>query len=509
MKRPVKPDSDRRYRAQDRSPLAERASFRVRFPRLPQAVILFPAPYKTAIANLGFLTIWEKLNRISDFTCDRAVWDLQLSRDPRGLETGIPLSSFPLIFVSSSFDLDLIAFLDILSAAGIEPEARKRSPSNPIIVAGGMTLSLNPAPWSPFVDLAILGEGEQAVQKWVALYMKWREDGGSKRELITESQKLPFVWSPAAPNRKVLPATCRDYPEDPATSSVVHPEGHFGDCWLVEITRGCPRRCQFCAVCTAYPPRFANEEVILQRMEESNALNAPKIGLIGAATGDHPHLKVLIAGILKRNRQVTISSLRIEKTDDELLTLLVRGGLRTLTVAPEVGDEILRKKLGKRSSNDDLVNLARAAAQAGLRRLRLYFLIGLPDPEPPQKIVELISRMRRESGRGLQLDLRVSSFIPKPGTPWAAAAFAPTEYLNQVKRELRNAINEIPRCSVRFEPTKTERLTALFSRGNSELGEALLRARRSSRPLEQELRLSGVNLEDLLNPSLHPTHRRK
>ena len=480
---------------------AERRFLQIRFPRQPQAVIFFPAPYPAAIANLGFLTIWERLNAAPGFSCDRAVWDPQAEAVPRGLQTGLPLSAFPLIFISSSFELDLVSLVDALLAAGIEPNAVRRGQSGPLIVAGGITLTLNPAPWAPFIDLAILGEGERAALDWLQIYLNWRAARGTKKELIEQSAGLPFIWAPTVPDRDVIPAEYLNYPDDPACSSAVHPRAHFGDCWLVEISRGCPRDCRFCAVCRAYRPRFGREAAILRKMEESGALSAPKVGLVGAAAGDYPNLKRLIKRIVETRREITISSLRIERTDEELLSLLASGGFRTLTVAPEAGGEKLRRTLGKKSSDDDLVRLVQAAGRAGLRKVRLYFLIGLPDPEPPEAIIHLVQLLRREASSSLKLDLSVSSFVPKPGMPWERADFAPTNDLNEVKRALSSAVGRMPGVSVRFESTRRERLAALLSRGDHRLGQALLDARRSARPLEQQLRLSGADPDDLLRPS--------
>ncbi len=476
----------------------ERRSREVRFPRKPQSIILFPAPYPTAIANLGFLTIWYRLNAIADFTCDRAFWDSRSRGPTRGLQTDLPLASFPLIFVSSSFELDLAAFIRTLLNAGINPLREQRSKAEPIIVAGGMALTLNPAPWSPFVDLAILGEGEEAVETWTELHLKWLVQGGDKRELLDRSAELPSAWIPSLPERQVKPALYADYGRDPACSATVHSAGHFGDCWLVEVSRGCPRGCLFCAVCGTYLARFAQTEAVFEKIARQNALGAAKIGLVGGAVGDHPDLKEIVRTIVRAGRQITLSSLRLERCDEELLTLLIEGGLGTLTVAPETGSEQLRRSLGKKATNEDLARLVRLAGKFRLRHLRLYFLIGLPEPEEPEEIVTLVKHLRQEAPTSLKIDLSVSSFIPKPGTPWERAPFAPHGLLEDTKRRIRSGLRELAGVVVNFEPTRLEREMAWLSRGDEDLGRALLRAIQGNRSLEQELRTSGMNPESLL-----------
>ncbi len=460
--------------------------------RCPDAVIFFSAPYSAAVANLGFQRIWERLDSTAGFFCDRAVWDPRAGVVPRGLHTRLPLSAFPLIFISSSFDLDLIEVVSALRAGGIEVRARQRSQQDPVIVAGGITLTLNPHPWTPILDLAILGEGEDAVLQWLDLYLEWRRRGGEKAQLQARSADLPFVWLPGMPRRRSCPAVYSRYRTDPACSVAVHPQGHFGDCFLVEITRGCPHRCPFCAVRSAFPARFAAAEAVLRKIEADDALGAPKIGLVGAAAGDHPELKTIVRRVVDSGREITVSSLRAEKTDEELLEMLVAGGFRSLTVAPEAGGEELRFRLGKKASDDDLIRLAKRAGDTGLKNLRLYFIIGMPEPEPPEAISDLVIRMRREAPPNLKLDVNVSAFIPKAGTPWEEAPFASLKELDRMKKQLREALRRVPGVRIKFEAGRRERLAALISRGDARLGEALVEASASKRSLEQQLRLSGI-----------------
>ncbi|MCX6640473.1 MAG: radical SAM protein [bacterium] len=477
---------------------AERRICVDRMPRRPKAVILFPAPYSAAIANLGFLTIWGRLNRVPGFSCDRAVWDPRTASFSPALESGLPIHQFPLIFISSTSELDLITVIDGLLAAEIEPEALKRTGRDPFIVGGGITFTLNPQPWAPIVDLAILGEGEEAVLDWLQVYLDWSAKRGTKAELRSESQNITSAWLPGDTHRTVVAAKYVNYPADPAISPVIHPQGHFGDCLLVEITRGCPRHCSFCAVCGVYPARFAEPDAILSKIAERKTLGAKKVGLLGAATGDHPQLKPMIRALAAEKYELTISSLRIERSDEELLELLVKSGLRTLTVAPEAGSEVLRNRIGKKSSDADLLRLVELAGILGLHKVRLYFLIGLPEPEPAEAIIDLVKRLRQAAPVKLGLDLSVASFIPKPGTLWERAPFAATPELEAIKKLLRRELSGLARVNVEFESTRMERQAALLSRGDAEMGSMALRSRRSHRSLEQELRLSGGKMEGWL-----------
>jgi radical SAM superfamily enzyme YgiQ (UPF0313 family) len=477
----------------------EKRLLEIRFPRRPQSVILFPAPYPTAIANLGFMSVWQRLNTFQDFSCDRAFWDPQHPQPVRSLETDLPLRDFPLIFISSSSELDLAEVIKALLASDIEPSAKLRGPKEPFIIGGGITLSLNPAPWTPILNLALLGEGEEALTQWMRIYQRIQERESDRGELMAESSHLPFAFIPSMPRRPLYPAVSLTYMEDPAASPVIHPLGHFGECYLIEMTRGCPRLCRFCAVCGVYPPRFAKEEAIRDKIGIAKELRAPKVGLLGGAVGDHPALRQIADEIVAKGREITVSSLRIERSEPELLQILSKGGLKTLTVAPETGSDDLRQLVGKKVANDEIIALAGNAARAGIKILRLYFLIGLPEKEPPQAIVNLVKNIRKEVPRGLKLDLSVSSFIPKPGTPWERAPFADLKELDSAKKALKTKLQGISGVTVHFEASKVEREMALLSRGDEILGEAMLRAVRAGRPLEQEMRMSGLNVEKYLD----------
>ncbi|MFH1734380.1 MAG: radical SAM protein [bacterium] len=488
-------------RKSNHSPAVERKLRKVRLSRKQtHAVILFPAPFPNAIANLGFLTIWDRLNTAGDFLCDRAVWDPRHPSEPEGIETGLPLSAFPLIFISSSTELDLPAVIDALIASGIEPEAGSRQ-GRPLIVAGGITLTLNPAPWAPLLDLAILGEGEDAILPWISLYADWQKQSGSRPELLQASSALPFLWIPDQEDRMVTPARYESFTEHPAFSTVVHPDGHFGDCFLIETTRGCPRRCKFCAACAAFSARFASADAIINTIDSTHCLTAPKVGLVGAAVGDHPRLKQIVAHVLLSGKEITLSSLRIESTDAELLDLLTEGGFRSLTIAPEAGSEGERFKLGKKATDADILKLAQIAAEKGINHLRMYFLIGLPEAEPADSIARLINWLRKETPSSLFLDLSVASFIPKPFTPWEGEPFAGIPTLDHVKKQIKDAIKPLSRVDVRFESTRMEQIAVLLSRGDRRIGEVLIAAKKSSRSFNQQIRLDNLDLTPYLAPA--------
>ncbi|MFH1861221.1 MAG: radical SAM protein [bacterium] len=476
----------------------ERSLLKIQFPRRPQAVILFLAPYSASIANLGYLTIWERANSVPGFFCDRAVWDARTKIPPRGLQTGLPLRDFEVILISSSFELDLIELVDALTAAGINPSSKERTPKDPFILTGGVAPTLNPEPWASVVDLVLLGEGEAAILEWIEIYRNCSKRKIGREALLSRSGELPFAWLPDEENRSSLPAHFADFRSQPARSPLLHPNGHFGDCFLIEITRGCPYHCLFCALTALGKPRFANLDGIQAALESAAVLPAQKVGLVGAAVGDHPDLKRLLRQILKNNLQITLSSLRIEKTDLELLELLKSGGLQSLTIAPEVGDEELRCRIGKKASDEDIARFVQRAAALGFRNVRFYFLIGLPEPEPPANIAKLLRTLRSTAGNKLAFEVSISSFIPKPGTPWSTAPFAERDYLDSTKAILKAQLHSIPGLKIHFEPTRFEQRAALFSNGNRTVGELLLRAKRNSRSLEQEIRLSGLPLSRLL-----------
>ena len=275
----------------------------------------------------------------------------------------------------------------------------------------------------------------------------------------------------------------RDFEDYPAHSAVLTPDTEFGDMLLIEISRGCPRRCRFCAVSYVYPKfRALKPDTILDVIRAKNATLArdgqeglKAVGLVSSAMCDYPHLDELCAGLEETGLRVGVSSVRVDLVPDSLLRLMLKTGLRTMTIAPEAGSERLRKAINKPISSEEILTGARRILEKGIKHLKVYYMVGLPtetdaDVEELIDMTRQLARLQRACGEpGGRLRLSINPFVPKALTPfqWSPMA-SPREVkrkLNHIKKSLRGT----PGVDVKHESLKSAYFEAVLSRGGREL----------------------------------------
>jgi radical SAM superfamily enzyme YgiQ (UPF0313 family) len=259
----------------------------------------------------------------------------------------------------------------------------------------------------------------------------------------------------------------------------------FADTLLLEVNRGCPRGCRFCAAGFVYRP-FRNRR--LSCLKEAiragvDAFGCSRVGLVGSALGDYPDLPELCRWLLVQGLTFTFSSLRIDTLDEELLGLLLEAGVKLLTIAPEAGSERLRRALRKDLSEELVLRQAARIAAAGIGRLKLYFLIGLPGESKADlgAIIQLVRQIRQamlaDRARpqlNISLQVSINPFIPKPHTPLQWAAFAPLDELLAKQQFLRRELRRIGGVELEMENPLSAAWQALLSRGGPELANPLL-----------------------------------
>ncbi|MEA3348709.1 MAG: radical SAM protein, partial [Pseudomonadota bacterium] len=258
----------------------------------------------------------------------------------------------------------------------------------------------------------------------------------------------------------------------------------FADTLLVEVNRGCPRGCRFCAAGFVYRPfRNRSLDCVKQAIQNGVGLNLKKIGLVGSALGDYPDLKSLCAWLVEEGLSFSFSSLRVDTIDDHLLELLQAGGVKSITIAPEAGSERLRQALRKGLSEEVILAQAARMAAAGIGRLKLYFLIGLPGETMADlaAIVDLVGKIKKvmlnaRSRRQLNIALNVSinPFIPKAHTPMQWASFASLDELKKKQKFLARELRRPGGIEVEMESPVNAGWQALLSRGGPELAPILI-----------------------------------
>jgi radical SAM superfamily enzyme YgiQ (UPF0313 family) len=429
-----------------------------------RVALVYPNSYAVGMSNLGFQGIYGLLNDLPDVLCERAFLPEEKGRrEIRTLESDTPLWEFDVVAFSISFELDYVNLPRILVHSGIEPFAEKRR--RPLVIAGGATVGYNPEPIAPFLDAALVGEAEELVPALA--------EALQAEDPLEALGKLPGVYLPARGALTTPRLTVRELDRIPIASRLYTPHTEFGHLALIEVGRGCPYGCKFCVASHVYrPARWRSFTALLPQIEEG-LRHQQRIGLVGASVTDHPDIVRLCEAILARDGQPSPASMRADALTPELLALLARGGVQTLTMAPEAGTEPLRRTVGKRVTDEALLTAAHRAKAAGIHQVKLYFILGLPDEtdDDVAAIPALAQRLTDETG--VRVSLGCSVFVPKPGTPFARQPMieerAAKAKLDRIKRALSRHINfthESPRWAL---------WQGVLARGDRRCAEALVR----------------------------------
>ena len=457
------------------------------------AAVLFPNKREVACASLGFLKAFEVIGRrvgLADLS-----YVPSGPRDPilspkQGLLLGElsrrEVSRFDVIGFSVSYENDYVNVPGLLIRAGLAPLAAERTQTFPLILGGGFTMSVNPLPIADFVDAVVVGEIEPVADSLLAVVEEARARGLSKDRLLARLDALPGLYVPAlgeGPVERMWSDTDGIAPEPG-----MMPGSHFGDMFLVEVGRGCGRGCHFCAAGNLYKPlRIRSGERVI-----ALAGDAPSVGLVGTAVGDHPDLEFMLGRLTAEGRRIGISSLRPDQVSPKVAALLVKGGIRTIAVAPEAGTEALRTRIGKPITDAQIEGAVEILSAAGISTIKLYFMIGLPweTDRDVEAIVGLVARLARVRGK-TRLTVAAGPFVPKPHTVFQWAPFAARDVLKR-KMDILRKVRRIKGCSLKVQPVDEAWVEAVLARGGRSLSGPILEAARKPVSLKRVLLRSAL-----------------
>jgi len=467
-------------------------------------LVVFPNQYQVGMSNLGFQSLYRLVNETPDWSCERAFlypvpWRARL----RSLESARRGDSFHVVGFSCSFEMDYLNALSQIASTGVPLRAADREEGQPLFVLGGAITFYNPVPLAPFFDVVVLGEAEPIVRQFLSTVAKgWGR--WPRRKLLERLAELPGVWCPPLEPtpRRAVRLSWREESAEPEYSCIVSGEAHMEEMFLVEVGRGCGRRCRFCVASHVYwPLRMWPPEAIISAVREHNR-RGYRVGLVGAALSDYPWLHELLEELVRSGFGFGLSSLRIDGLDEDLMALLESGGVRSVTLAPESASGRMQKVMHKNLRVERMLEAADLLARSCVERVKLYFLIGLPferdeDVEETARFVLEFARRLNAHGRNKHLTVSVNAFIPKPHTPFQWSGMAPLDVLRRRRRVLREILGREKGVELDLKSPRDEWLQAVLSVGGAEVSAALELAVREQLPLRVALARAGVDAERL------------
>lgn len=438
--------------------------------RLPIALV-YPGSYYAGMSSLGLSVIYSLLNAYPNVVAERFFWEGE-PNSFLSVESRRPLGDFPVIAFSLSYETGYLALPAILRAGGIPVFASERQTYDPIVIAGGPAVSANPMPVAPLVDGIGIGEGEVLLPGLIPIFI---EPLPRLEKLEAISAQEGFYVGQFPPEGPVIRQWVEDLNSFPAHSTVLTPHTELGNLYLIEVERGCGGNCLFCMVRVAFAPmRLRSTGCVLEQVEEGMQYRR-RIGLVGPAVSDHPQIEEILSGIVGRGLGVSISSLRAETLNNEVLGLLAAGGSKSLVLAPEAGTSWLRHLIGKRLSDDRLLALAEEASRLGFKRLKLYFMLGLPTEadEDAYAIANLALRCRQACSGKLRITLNLAPFVPKAHTPLEREPMANLDVLRHRLELIRAAVAGYG-IEVRGESPAWSQVQGILSRGDASLAPVIV-----------------------------------
>ena len=489
--------------------------------------LVYPDVYEVGLPNQGIAILYAVLNEQEGISCERGYvpWiDMADAMREAGvpllsLEGAAPLSSFDVVGLHLPHEMACTNMLETLDLAGIPLHAADRGEDDPLVISGGPSV-YNPEPLAPFIDAFLIGEGEEHIVEVCRAHQRLRDAGATRLEILRELAKIPGTYVPSlyevrhdeacTPHGYTVPRAGEDVPEvvhkrvvadfgatDPVPQSVVPFAQLVHDRLSIEVLRGCARGCRFCQAGMIYRPvrERTPDQIVSAVMRGLEKTGYDEVSLTSLSTTDHSCCPEVLSRL---NRRLADTGIRISIPSQRLdsfgidMALQVAGEKKGgLTFAPEAGSQRLRDVINKNVTEDDLERATRAAFEAGWRRVKLYFMMGLPG-ETDEDIVAIANLADRtyEIARevvppaqrgGVSVSISCSVFIPKAATPFQWCAQTPDD---EVKRRQQLLLRSVRNRAVRvhYHDADTSLLEAVLSRGGRDIAPVILGAwRRGAR----------------------------
>lgn len=478
----------------------------------------FPDTYEIGMSHLGMKILYSQFNSREDIWCERvfAPWTdfeevMRRENLPLfALESRDPVKDFDFVGFTLQYEMSYTNLLNMLDLSGIPLKSKDRKELSPLVVAGG-PCACNPEPLADFVDIFFLGEGEEVDLEVIDLYKEYKKKGSSKEEFLKAAAKIEGVYVPSlydvSYNEDKTIATVTNNSDAPKTirKRIIKDmdKAYYPDSFVVpfieivhdrvveEVFRGCIRGCRFCQAGFIYRPVREKSAETINRQAKCLCENTgyDEISLSSLSTSDYSEIEPLLEKMLDwtENSHVSLAlpSLRIDNFSEELLEKINHVRKSGLTFAPEAGTQRLRDVINKNVTEEEIINTCKTAFAGGYTSVKLYFMLGLPTETDEdlkgiadlgQKIVDTYYNMpNKPKGKSVSVSISVSSFVPKPFTPFQ---FEPqiTEAEIRRRQEYLKSCIKTKKISLSYHDSSTSFLEGVLARGDRRLGAVIEKA---------------------------------